>query len=78
MTSNVPLRRLEELYLNELYNELCGELYNVVLKAAYDSIRLLNDLTEEKELELSNRLASGDVAYLHNINPCKVGGYCNL
>lgn len=60
MASNVPLRRLEELYLNELYNELRGEIYNVVLKGAYDSIKLLNDLTKEEELDLSKRFASGD------------------
>lgn len=60
MVSNVPLRRLEELYLNELYIELRGELYNVVLKGAYDSIKLLNELTTEEGLQLSKRLASGD------------------
>ncbi len=60
MVSNVPLRRLEELYPNELYNELCGELYNIVLKGAYDSIKLLNGLTREEELELSKRFANGD------------------
>ena len=60
MVSNVPLRRLEELYLNELYIELRGELYNVVLKGAYDSIKLLNELTTEEELQLSKRFASGD------------------
>lgn len=60
MVSNVPLRRLEELYPNELYNELCGEIYNVVLKGAYDSIKLLNELTTEEELQLSKRFANGD------------------
>lgn len=44
MVSNVSWRRLEELYPNELYNELCGEIYNVVLKGAYDCIKLLNAL----------------------------------
>lgn len=60
MSSNVPLRRLEELYPNELYDELCRERYNVVLKGAYDSIKLLNELTTEEELQLSKRFASGD------------------
>lgn len=60
MASNVPLRRLEELYPNELYNELCGEIYNVVLKGAYDSVKLLNKLTVDEELELSKRFANGD------------------
>ena len=62
MVSNVPLKRLEELYPNELYNELCGELYNIVLKGAYDSIKLLNELTMEEELELSKRFANGDIS----------------
>lgn len=60
MANNVPLRRLEELYPNELYNELCGEIYNVVLKGAYDSVKLLNKLTVDEELELSKRFANGD------------------
>lgn len=60
MGSNVPLKRLEELYPDELYNELCGERYNVVLKGAYDSIKLLNELTTEEELQLSKRFANGD------------------
>lgn len=60
MVSSVPLRRLEELYLNELHNELRGEIYNVVLKGAYDSIELLNELTIEEELQLSKRFANGD------------------
>ena len=60
VASNIPLRRLEELYPNELYNELCGEIYNVVLKGAYDSVKLLNELTADEELELSKRFANGD------------------
>ena len=42
------------------YIELRGEICNVVLKGAYDSIKLLNDLTTEEELQLSKRFASGD------------------
>lgn len=60
VASNIPLRRLEELYPNELYNELCGEIYNVVLKGAYDCVKLLNKLTVDEELELSKRFANGD------------------
>lgn len=60
VASNIPLRRLEELYPNELYNELCGEIYNVVLKGAYDSVKLLNELTADEELELSKKFANGD------------------
>ena len=68
MASNVPLRRLEELYLNELYIELRGEICNVVLKGAYDSIKLLNDLTTEEELQLSKRFASGDSSIFTQYN----------
>ena len=60
VASNIPLRRLEELYPNELYNVLCGEIYYVVLKGAYDSVKLLNELTADEELELSKRFANGD------------------
>lgn len=31
-----------------------------ILKGAYDSIKLLNRLTREEELELSKRFANGD------------------
>jgi len=30
--SDMPLRRLEKFYLNELYYELCGEIYNIVFR----------------------------------------------
>ena len=68
IVSDVPLRRLEELYPNELYNELCGEIYSIVLKGAYDNIKLLNKLTTEQELELSKRLANGDSSVFAQYN----------
>lgn len=55
-----PLRRLDELSLPELYNELCGEEYNIVLKGAYDSVKVLNELTDEQDKELQNRFANED------------------
>lgn len=57
---NTPLRRLEEIYLHELYSELRGELYNIVLKGAYDSIKILNQLTKKQEQDLLKGLAVGD------------------
>lgn len=68
IVNDMPLRRLEELYPNELYNELRGEIYNIVLKGAYDSIKLLNKLTTEQELELSKRLANGDSSVFTQYN----------
>lgn len=55
-----PLRRLDELPLSELYNELSGEEYNIVLKGAYDSLKLLNEMTPEQDKELQIRFASKD------------------
>lgn len=74
MVSNVPLRRLEELYLNELYIELRGELYNIVLKGAYDSIKLLNEVTEEENWSFQKSLQMETVAFLCNINSCEMSG----
>ena len=53
-----PLKRLDELSLPELYNELSGEEYNIVLKGAYDSVKVLNELTNEQDKELQNRFAN--------------------
>lgn len=55
-----PLRRLDELPLSELYNELSGEEYNIVLKGAYNSLKLLNEMTPEQDKELQIRFASKD------------------
>ena len=55
-----PLRRLDELSLSELYNELSGEEYYIVLKGAYDSLKLLNEMTPEQDKELQNRFANKD------------------
>lgn len=57
---NGPLRRLDELSLSELYNELSGEEYNIVLKGAYDSVKVLNELSTEQDKELQNRFANED------------------
>lgn len=59
---NGPLRRLDELPLYELYVELCGEERNIVLKGAYDSVKVLNELTDEQDKELQNRFANEDAS----------------
>lgn len=56
-----PLRRLDELPLTNLYNELLGERYNIVLKGAYDSIKLLNEIMPEQDKSLQNRFANEDM-----------------
>lgn len=56
-----PLRRLDELPLTDLYNELLGERYNIVLKGAYDSIKLLNEIMPEQDKALQNRFANEDM-----------------
>ncbi|MBD5096868.1 MAG: hypothetical protein HDT40_07695 [Lachnospiraceae bacterium] len=56
-----PLKRLDELPLPELYNELSGEEYNIVLKGAYDSVKVLNELTNEQDKELQNKFANEDI-----------------
>ena len=58
--SGSSLRLLSQLYPNELFNELCGELYNIVLKGTYDSIQVKNQLNEEDKMELARRLVMGD------------------
>ncbi len=55
------LRRLDELSLQELYNELLGERYNIVLKGAYDGIKILNERTPEQDIELQNKFARKDM-----------------
>lgn len=56
-----PLRRLDELPLQDLYNELLGEKYNLILKGAYDSIKLLNEIAPKQDIELQNRFAREDM-----------------
>lgn len=50
---NGPLRKLCELNLNELYLELQGEIKNVVLKGAYESIKLLHNLNDQQSAILA-------------------------
>lgn len=61
MENNIMPRTLDQLYPGELYNELCGELYNIVLKGAYDSIKVLNEVSSDQNAELARKFATGDV-----------------
>ena len=59
---NGPIRKLSELNPNELFVELQGEIKNVVLKGAYDSIKLLYNLDEQQSAILAQRIAAEDMA----------------
>lgn len=58
--SGGTLKLLSQLQPNELFNELCGELYNIILKGTYDSMEVMNQLDEEEKMELARRLVMGD------------------
>ncbi len=54
-------RTLDQLNPYELYNELQGEVYNIIKKGAFDSIKLLNDISSEQDEELAERFVKGDM-----------------
>ena len=57
-----PLKKLWQLTPDELYKELQGEIVNIILKGAYDSIKLLYNLDEQQSANLANRIATGDMS----------------
>lgn len=59
--NGMPPRTLEQLNPYELYNELQGEVYNIIKKGAFDSIKLLNDISSEQDEELAERFVKGDM-----------------
>lgn len=61
VVNGVSLRLLSQLNTYELYNELYGELYNIILKGAFDSVKLLNELTSDQDDELAERFVKGDM-----------------
>lgn len=61
INSPIPLRPLQELSPNELFIELQGEVKNVILKGAYDSIKLLYKLDEPQSKALAARIAAEDM-----------------
>lgn len=61
MVNGMPPRTLDQLSPHELYNELQGEVFNIIEKGAFDSIKLLNDISSEQDDELAERFARGDM-----------------
>lgn len=59
--NGMPPRTLDQLTPYELYNELQGEVSNIIKKGAYDSIKLLNDISSEQDEELAERFVKGDM-----------------
>ena len=57
---NSKIDVLWNLSLDDLYNELQGEISNLIMKGAYDSIKLLNDLDKEQSDSLAKRMVNGD------------------
>ena len=54
-------KTLNQLSPYELYNELQGEICNIIKKGAFDSIRLLNDISPEQDEALAERFVKGDM-----------------
>ena len=54
-------KTLDQLSLSELYNELQGEICNIIKKGAFDSIKLLNDISSEQDEILAERFVRGDM-----------------
>lgn len=57
---NSKIDVLWNLSLDDLYNELQGEISNLIMKGAYDSIKLLNDLDKEQSDSLAKSMVNGD------------------
>ena len=57
---NSKIDALWNLSLENLYNELQGEISNLIMKGAYDSIKLLNNLDKEQSDGLAKRMVEGD------------------
>ncbi len=54
-------KTLDQLNPYELYNELQGEICNIIKKGAFDSIKLLNDISSEQDEALAERFVKGDM-----------------
>lgn len=59
--NGMPPRTLYQLSPYELYNELQGEVCNIIKKGAFDSIKLLNDISSEQDEGLAERFVRGDM-----------------
>lgn len=61
VVNGIPPKTLDQLSPYELYNELQGEVYNIIKKGAFDSIKLLNDISQEQDEALAERFVKGDM-----------------
>lgn len=59
--NGMPPRTLYQLSPYELYNELKGEVFNIIEKGAFDSLKLLNDISSEQDEKLAERFVRGDM-----------------
>ena len=59
--NEIPPKTLNQLSPYELYNELQGEICNIIKKGAFDSIKLLNDISSEQDEALAERFVKGDM-----------------
>ena len=53
VVNEIPPKTLGQLSSYELFNELQGEICNIIKKGAFDSIKLLNDLSSEQDEALT-------------------------
>lgn len=56
-----PISTLSQVPIDNLYAELQGEIPNLIMKGALDSIKLLNDLNDEQTNQLATRFYKGDL-----------------
>ena len=61
VVNEIPPKTLDQLSSYELYNELQGEICNIIKKGAFDSIKLLNDISPEQDEALAERVVKGDM-----------------
>ena len=60
--NGMPPKTLDQLSPYEFYNELQGEICNIIKKGAFDSIKLLNDdISPEQDEALAQRFVQGDM-----------------
>ena len=59
--NGISPKTLNQLSPYELYNELQGEICNIIKKGAFDSIKLLNDISSEQDEALAERFVKGDM-----------------
>ena len=61
VVNGTPPRTLDQLSPYELYNELQREICNIIKKGAFDSIKLLNDISPEQDEALAEQFVKGDI-----------------